>query len=67
VKLAAASQSLSRLSNAKAFPSRPPVVPFDSAAYTIEYDSHDDEWEDARSEVNYPVLPVGDEVEYPVL
>jgi hypothetical protein len=64
VKLAAASLSLSRLSNAKAFPSQPPVVPFDSAAYTIEYDS---EWEDARSEVNYPVLPVEDEVEYPVL
>jgi hypothetical protein len=70
VKLAAASPSSSKLSTAKAFPSRPPVVPFDSAAYTNdlgEYDSNDDEWEDVRSEVDYPVLPVGDEVDYPVL
>jgi hypothetical protein len=70
VKLAAASPSSSKLSTAKAFPSRPPVVPFNSAAYTIafgKYDSNNDEWEDVRSEVDYPVLLVGDEVDYPIL
>jgi hypothetical protein len=60
VKLAAASPSPSKLPPAQSTARSGPVVPYDPAAYTLEEDS-DDEWEDAASEVDYPVLPTGDD------
>ncbi len=61
VKLAAASPSPSKLPQATPVSRSGPLVPYDPAAYTLSSDSgneDEDEWEDAESEVNYPVLPL---------
>lgn len=62
VKLAAASPSPSKLPQAEAIGRSEPLVPYDPAAYTLSESSNDDagedEWEDAESEVDYPVLPL---------
>lgn len=60
VKLAAASPSPSKLPHANATAKTGPIVPYDPAAYTLE-DESNDEWEDAESEVDYPILPTADE------
>ncbi len=60
-KLAAASPSPSKLPQANPVSRSGPLVPYDPAAYTLSWDSgneDEDEWEDAESEVNYPVLPL---------
>ncbi len=59
VKLAAASPSPSKLPHGNSTPRSGPFVPYDPAAYSLEDDSND-EWEDAESEVHYPVLPTAD-------
>jgi hypothetical protein len=67
VKLAAASPSPSKLPHVSTTPSRSnPLIPYDPAAYTLdafEEDEGEDEWEDAESEIDYPVLPTTDELD----
>ena len=62
VKLAAASPSPSKLPQANPIARSGPLIPYDPAAYTLSESSNDDadedEWEDADSEVDYPVLPL---------
>ncbi|ERF72656.1 hypothetical protein EPUS_05710 [Endocarpon pusillum Z07020] len=62
VKLAAASPSPSKLPQADPIGRSGPLSPYDPAAYTLSESSNDDagedEWEDAESEVDYPVLPL---------
>ena len=60
VKLAAASPSPSKPPSAGLTPRSGPVFPYDPASYTLEDDSSD-EWEDAGSEVDYPVLTTADD------
>ena len=65
VKLAAASPSPSKIDQANRTPPPGPMMPFDPAAYLVHRDSDmedsDEDWEDADSEVDYPVLPTGDD------
>lgn len=58
VKLAAASPSPSKLPRANTASTL--FVTHDPVAYTPEGDSNED-WEDAECEVDYPVLPTGDD------
>ncbi|KAK5046639.1 hypothetical protein LTR84_007400 [Exophiala bonariae] len=57
VKLAAGSPSPAKLPHVT--PGRPqgPPVLFDPAAYVLHNEEVEDEWEDAESEIEYPVLP----------
>ncbi|RVX70093.1 hypothetical protein B0A52_06265 [Exophiala mesophila] len=55
VKLAAGSPSPAKMSHLT--PGKPPVVPYDPAAYTMQDDDGDENWEDAESEIDYPQLP----------
>lgn len=60
VKLAAASPSPSKLPPGHPTSQRGPLVPYDPAAYTLD-DESSDEWEDAESEVGYPILAPSDD------
>ena len=60
VKLAAGSPSPSKLPAASSSCSSGPIVPYDPAAYTLD-DESNDEWEDAESEIEYPILPTLDD------
>lgn len=55
VKLAAGSPSPAKVPHLT--PGKPPVVPYDPAAYTLQDDDCDELWEDAESEIDYPQLP----------
>jgi hypothetical protein len=66
VKLAAASPSPSKLPHANFnLASSSPVVPYDPAAYILHSDSNEEEWEDAESEVGYPILSTADSDDIP--
>ncbi|EXJ95284.1 hypothetical protein A1O1_00404 [Capronia coronata CBS 617.96] len=55
VKLAAGSPSPAKLPHLT--PGKPPTVPYDPAAYVIQDEDGDEDWEDAESEIGYPTLP----------
>ncbi|EXJ89406.1 hypothetical protein A1O3_02473 [Capronia epimyces CBS 606.96] len=57
VKLAAGSPSPAKLPHLTPGKALGPAVPYDSAAYTLEDDNDDEDWEDAGSEIDYPTLP----------
>ncbi|KEF58481.1 uncharacterized protein A1O9_06407 [Exophiala aquamarina CBS 119918] len=57
VKLAAGSPSPAKLPHLTPAKPQGPVVPYDPAAYMLHNDKVEDEWEDAESEIEYPVLP----------
>lgn len=57
VKLAAGSPSPAKLPHLTPGRSQVPAVPYDSAAYVLHAEEVEDDWEDAESEIEYPVLP----------
>ncbi|KAK5223746.1 hypothetical protein LTR72_005132 [Exophiala xenobiotica] len=60
VKLAAGSPSPAKLPQQLTPGKAPaPLIPYDPAAYVLDAEDGDDCWEDAESEIDYPVLPEG--------
>ncbi|KAI1610254.1 hypothetical protein EDD36DRAFT_320652 [Exophiala viscosa] len=57
VKLAAGSPSPAKLPHLTPGKALAPLVPYDPAAYILDDEDGDDNWEDAESEIDYPTLP----------